>query len=57
MGTQLLCIDVLVALKLFMKQLRGQKVTKRERKKIERALADIATLVPVTILMLLPVRI
>ncbi|KAA8541765.1 hypothetical protein F0562_022917 [Nyssa sinensis] len=55
MGTQLLFIDILDALGLLMKQLRGRKVTKRERKKIERTVADIATLIPVTILMLLPV--
>ncbi|KAK3002382.1 hypothetical protein RJ639_021044 [Escallonia herrerae] len=57
MGTQLLRVDVVDILGLLMKQLRGHKVTKRERKKIERTLADIAALIPVTILMLLPVRI
>lgn len=55
MGTQLLFVDVLVSLKLFMKQLLGKKVTEREKKKIDKTLADIATLVPVTILMLIPV--
>uniref|UniRef100_A0A166ELT7 Uncharacterized protein n=1 Tax=Daucus carota subsp. sativus TaxID=79200 RepID=A0A166ELT7_DAUCS len=55
MGTQLLCVDVLVSLKLFMKQLLGKKVTEREKKKIDKTLADIATLIPVTILMLIPV--
>lgn len=57
MGTQLLCVDVLVSLKLFMKQLLGKKVTEREKKKIDKTLADIATLIPVTILMLIPVSI
>lgn len=57
MGTQLLFIDVVDALGLLMKKLRGRQVTKRERKKIERTLADLATLIPVTILMLLPVSI
>lgn len=56
MGTQLLFIDVVDALGLIMKKLRGRQVTKRERKKIERTLADLATLIPVTILMLIPVR-
>ncbi|KAM7471762.1 hypothetical protein LguiA_009945 [Lonicera macranthoides] len=55
MGTQLLFIDIVDALGLLMKKLRGRQVTKRERKKIERTLADLATLIPVTILMLLPV--
>ncbi|KAK3027078.1 hypothetical protein RJ639_040910, partial [Escallonia herrerae] len=55
MGTQLLLVDLLDTLGLLMKQLRGHRVTKRERKKIERTLADIATLIPVTILILLPV--
>lgn len=57
MGTWLLCVDVLVSMKLVMKQLRGEKVTKRERKKIARTLADMSTLVSVTILMLIPVSI
>lgn len=57
MGTRLLFVDVLVSLKLFMKQLLGKKVTEREKKKIDKTLADIATLVPVTILMLIPVSI
>ncbi|XP_047311901.1 uncharacterized protein LOC124915260 [Impatiens glandulifera] len=55
MGTQLLFIDILDATRLIMKQFHGHKITRRERKKIERTLADIVTLVPVTILMLLPV--
>ncbi|XP_057504630.1 uncharacterized protein LOC130788111 isoform X2 [Actinidia eriantha] len=55
MGTQLLFVDILDAIGLLRKQLRGHKVTKRERKKIKRTLADIASLVPITILMLLPV--
>lgn len=55
MGTQLLFIDVLDVVGLLKKQLRGCKVTEREKKKIKRTLADFATLVPVIILMLLPV--
>lgn len=55
MGTHLLFIDVMDSLGLLMKQLRGYKVTKRERRKIKRTLADIANLIPVTILMLIPV--
>ncbi|XP_059645163.1 uncharacterized protein LOC132286792 [Cornus florida] len=55
MGSQLLFIDILDALGILMKQLQGHKVTERERKKIQRTVSDIATLIPVTILMLLPV--
>ncbi|KAK1362892.1 LETM1 domain-containing protein [Heracleum sosnowskyi] len=54
MGTQLFCFDVLVSINLVLKQLWGKKVTERERKKIARTLADLATLAPVTILMLIP---
>ncbi|XP_022843036.1 uncharacterized protein LOC111366519 isoform X2 [Olea europaea var. sylvestris] len=55
MGTQILFVDIKYTLRLFTKQLCGYKVTKREKKKIQTTLADIATLIPVTILMLLPV--
>ncbi|XAR67692.1 hypothetical protein NMG60_11002562 [Bertholletia excelsa] len=55
MGTQLLFIDIVDVMGLIAKQLRGYKITKRERRKIERTLADIASLIPITILMLIPV--
>lgn len=55
MGTRLLFVDIMIAVELFFKQLRGQKVKKRERHKLKRTLNDMASLVPVTILMLLPV--
>ncbi|PON46916.1 CHCH- LETM1-like protein [Parasponia andersonii] len=55
MGTWLLFVDIMIALELFFKQLRGYKVTRRERHTLKRTLNDIASLVPVTILMLLPV--
>ncbi|XP_039017613.1 uncharacterized protein LOC120148606 [Hibiscus syriacus] len=55
LGTQLLFVDLTVSLELLAKQLRGQKVTAREKRKLKRTLNDIATLIPVTILMLLPV--
>lgn len=57
MGFQLLWVDVLVSINLVFKQLRGEKVTERERKKIARTLADISTIAPFTILMLIPVSI
>lgn len=53
MGTQLLWFDVLVSINHTIKQLRGEKVTKRERKKMARTLADIAKLIPLTTLMLI----
>ncbi|XP_071731902.1 uncharacterized protein [Rutidosis leptorrhynchoides] len=55
MGTHLLFIDVSDVIALLLKQLRGKKITSRERRKIKRTLNDIVTLVPVTILMLIPV--
>lgn len=55
MGTELLFIDIMTAVELVLKQLRGHQVTKRERNKLKRTLNDIASLIPVTILMLIPV--
>lgn len=55
MGTQLLWTDIVVSLELLLKQMQGHNITTRERNKLKRMLHDIATLVPVTILMLLPV--
>ncbi|XP_039006329.1 LETM1 domain-containing protein mdm28, mitochondrial-like isoform X2 [Hibiscus syriacus] len=55
LGTQLLFVDITFSLELLAKQLRGQKVTDREKRKLKRTLNDIATLIPVTVLMLLPV--
>lgn len=55
MGTQLLFIDVLDSLRLLAKKLCGHKVTKRERRKMQRTATDVVTLVPITILMLIPV--
>ncbi|KAL0354648.1 UNVERIFIED_CONTAM: tRNAse Z TRZ4, mitochondrial [Sesamum radiatum] len=54
-GTQLLFVDILDTLRFMVKKLCGNKVTKRETRKIQRTLSDIATLIPITILMLLPV--
>ncbi|XP_034686183.1 uncharacterized protein LOC117914784 [Vitis riparia] len=55
MGTQLLFIDIMASLELLLKQMHGRRVTERERKKLKQTLADIASLIPVTILMLLSV--
>ncbi|XP_015572782.1 uncharacterized protein LOC8273810 isoform X2 [Ricinus communis] len=55
MGTQLLFVDIIDTMELLLKQMRGHKVSRRERRKLKRTLNDIATLIPITILMLLPV--
>lgn len=55
MDTKLLIIDIMTALELVLKQLRGLQITKRERNKLKRTLNDIASLIPVTMLMLIPV--
>ncbi|KAF8393411.1 hypothetical protein HHK36_021655 [Tetracentron sinense] len=55
MGTQLLFMDISVALCLFMKKLRGHNLTEREKKKLTRTVVDIASTIPLAILMLLPV--
>lgn len=55
MGTQLLFTDIRVAAELLVNQLRGYQVTERERKKLKRTLNDISSLIPETIIMLLPV--
>ncbi|RVX11646.1 hypothetical protein CK203_015764 [Vitis vinifera] len=57
MGTQLLFIDIMASLELLLKQMRGRRVTERERKKLKQTVADIASLILVTILMLLPVSV
>ncbi|KAI3463316.1 hypothetical protein Pfo_019979 [Paulownia fortunei] len=53
--SQLLFVDISNTLRLLLKKLRGHKVKKRERRKMQRTVSDIATLIPVAILMLLPV--
>lgn len=55
MGTQLLFTDIRVVAELLVNQLRGYQVTERERKKLKRTLNDISSLIPETIIMLLPV--
>lgn len=55
MGTQLLFADILISADLLFKQLRGHKASRRERMNLKRTLHDIANLIPITVLMLLPV--
>ncbi|KAK4395220.1 hypothetical protein Sango_1676300 [Sesamum angolense] len=54
-GTQVLFVDISDTLRFMVKKLCGDKVTKRETRKMRRTLSDIATLIPITILMLLPI--
>ncbi|KAM4100144.1 hypothetical protein ACB094_05G046600 [Castanea mollissima] len=54
-GTQLLLTDIRVAAELLVNQLCGYQVAERERRKLKRTLNDISSLIPITILMLLPV--
>lgn len=57
MGSRLLFIDVADLIHLLVKQLRGEKITNREKRKIKRTINDIVALVPITILMIIPVSI
>ncbi|KAF6164482.1 hypothetical protein GIB67_025308 [Kingdonia uniflora] len=57
MGTRLLFIDISVALPLLLKQIRRNKLTERERKKLRRTLVDFASVIPIAILMLLPLSV
>ncbi|XP_058004057.1 uncharacterized protein LOC110670701 [Hevea brasiliensis] len=54
MGTQLLFVDIMDGLELLLNQLRGHRLSRRERRKLKRTLTDIATLIPIAILMLFP---
>lgn len=56
MGTKMLFIDVMFTIQFIRKQIFGQTLTKREKKKIARTLIDIVCVIPIAILMLLPVR-
>ncbi|XP_068641053.1 uncharacterized protein [Aristolochia californica] len=53
-GTRLLFVDMSVATGLLWKQVCRQTLTHREAKKLRRTLADVASVIPVAILMLLP---
>eukprot|EP00262_Sarcandra_glabra_P006652 TRINITY_DN19043_c0_g1_i1.p1 TRINITY_DN19043_c0_g1~~TRINITY_DN19043_c0_g1_i1.p1 ORF type:complete len:929 (+),score=183.48 TRINITY_DN19043_c0_g1_i1:66-2852(+) len=54
-GTQLLAIDVAAALVLLRRAVTGDEVTEKEKKALRRTLTDLASVVPIGILMLLPV--
>ncbi|XAR64740.1 hypothetical protein NMG60_11008545 [Bertholletia excelsa] len=54
-GTQLLAIDVAAAMGLLRRVLIGDELTEKEKKALQRTLTDLASVVPIGFLMLLPV--
>lgn len=54
-GTQLLAIDVAAATGLIRRVLIGDELTEKEKKALQRTLTDLASVVPIGVLMLLPV--
>ncbi|XP_075078530.1 uncharacterized protein LOC107772817 isoform X2 [Nicotiana tabacum] len=54
-GTQLLAIDVAAALVLLRRSLVGDELTEKEKQALRRTLTDLASVVPIGFLMLLPV--
>lgn len=54
-GTQLLAIDVGAALGLLRRALIGDELTMKEKKALQRTVTDLASVVPISVLMLLPV--
>ncbi|CAI5534372.1 unnamed protein product [Closterium sp. Naga37s-1] len=53
-GTQLLSTDVAVAMKMLQRAALGQPLTDREAKVLKRTLTDMASVIPIGILMLIP---
>jgi len=56
-GTQLLAIDVAAAMGLLRRAIIGDELTEKEKKFLRRTLTDLASVVPIGVLMLLPVSI
>ncbi|GAA0143983.1 secondary carrier transporter [Lithospermum erythrorhizon] len=54
-GTQLLAVDVVAATGLLRRALTGDELTEKEKKALKRTLTDLASVVPIGFLMLLPV--
>ncbi|XP_044506345.1 uncharacterized protein LOC123225988 isoform X2 [Mangifera indica] len=54
-GTQLLAIDVAAATGLLRRALVGDELTEKEKQALRRTLTDLASVVPIGVLMLLPV--
>ncbi|KAF3790537.1 LETM1 and EF-hand domain-containing protein anon-60Da, partial [Nymphaea thermarum] len=56
-GTQLLAIDVAAATVLLKRVITGDEITEKEKKALQRTVTDLASVIPIGILMLLPVSI
>ncbi|XP_031493332.1 uncharacterized protein LOC116259598 isoform X2 [Nymphaea colorata] len=54
-GTQLLAIDVAAATVLLKRVITGDEITEKEKKALQRTVTDLASVIPIGILMLLPV--
>ncbi|CAN6439136.1 unnamed protein product [Victoria cruziana] len=54
-GTQLLAIDVAAATVLLKRVVTGDEITEKEKKALQRTVTDLASVIPIGILMLLPV--
>ncbi|KAK8651261.1 hypothetical protein V6N13_140870 [Hibiscus sabdariffa] len=54
-GTQLLAIDVAAATELLRRALIGDELAEKEKKALQRTLTDLASVIPISVLMLLPV--
>lgn len=54
-GTQLLAIDSAAAVELLRRSLIGDELTEKEKKALRRTMTDLASVIPIGILMLLPV--
>ncbi|XP_015878833.3 uncharacterized protein LOC107415073 [Ziziphus jujuba] len=54
-GTQLLAVDVTAAMGLLRRTLIGDELTEKEKKSLRRTMTDLASVVPIGVLMLLPV--
>lgn len=54
-GSQLLAIDVAAAVELLGRALIGDELAEKEKKALRRTLTDLASVVPIGFLMLLPV--
>lgn len=54
-GTQLLAIDLAAAIELLRRSVTGDELTEKEKKALQRTLTDLASVIPIGILMLLPV--
>lgn len=54
-GTRLLAIDAAAAVGLVKRTMMGDELTEKEKKALKRTLTDMASVIPIGFLMLLPV--